>query len=59
MNGPTQERILTRAHGLLVMTLDAPERKAAMRLVRRGLLARQRFGNGTIGWTTVYRKVGQ
>jgi hypothetical protein len=55
MNGPTQEQLLARASGRLVMALGASERKAAMRLVRRGVLTRQRFGGPGLGWTTVYR----
>ena len=57
--GDRQRALLMRAATPLVMTLDAPERKAAMRLVRRGILARQRFGNAAIGWMTVYRVVAK
>jgi hypothetical protein len=53
--GDRQRTILMRANLDLVMTLDGPERKAAMRLVRRGILTRQRFGSPSIGWITIYR----
>lgn len=53
--GPAQRALLDRAPGRLVMALDAPERKAAMRLVKRGILTRQRFGGPGLGYITVYR----
>lgn len=53
--GPAQARLLERAPGRLVMTLDNAERMAARRLVKRGILTKQRFGNGYMGFITVYR----
>lgn len=52
--GDRQRSILMRANAELVMTLDNKERMAARRLVRRGILRRQRFGSPSIGYITVY-----
>jgi hypothetical protein len=55
--GDRQRVILMRAAAGLVITMDNAERCAARRLVRRGLLRRQRFGNTAMGYTYVYAVV--
>jgi hypothetical protein len=57
--GPTQMRLLQRAVQGHFLVLDNAERLAALRLVRRGILAAYRFGNKKIGFTTVYKVVNR